>query len=126
VEIGAPYGDRVAVLRGLAEGDRVVTSGNFLLDSESRMRSSTLVSSGKAREANQSASQDGVSTHAPICDMPAGASHAQSRGHVEKHHQSSMSHSQQSQKKFHQTPAKYPTEKQGVAEASQGPNEVRR
>lgn len=38
VEIGAAYGSRVTVTRGLAAGDRVVTSGNFLLDSESRMR----------------------------------------------------------------------------------------
>jgi membrane fusion protein, copper/silver efflux system len=41
VEIGFAYGDRVTVTRGLALGDRVVSSGNFLLDSESRIRSST-------------------------------------------------------------------------------------
>src|ERR1700730_484126 len=39
VEIGTAFGDRVTVLRDLAEGDRVVTAGNFLIDSESRMRS---------------------------------------------------------------------------------------
>jgi YHS domain-containing protein/multidrug efflux pump subunit AcrA (membrane-fusion protein) len=38
VELGARYGDRVAVTRGLAAGERVVTGGNFLLDSESRLR----------------------------------------------------------------------------------------
>jgi len=38
VTTGWRYGDRVEILKGLKEGDKVVTSGNFLLDSESRMR----------------------------------------------------------------------------------------
>jgi len=40
VDTGEQFGDRVQILSGLAEGDRVVASGTFLLDSESRMRSS--------------------------------------------------------------------------------------
>jgi YHS domain-containing protein len=39
VTTGWSYADRVEILKGLKEGDEVVTSGNFLLDSESRMRS---------------------------------------------------------------------------------------
>jgi membrane fusion protein, copper/silver efflux system len=39
VELGAKVGDRFIVLRGLAEGEKVVTSGNFLVDSESRLKS---------------------------------------------------------------------------------------
>ena len=42
VEIGTVYGNRAMVTRGLAPGERVVTSGNFLLDSESRMRTGSL------------------------------------------------------------------------------------
>ena len=38
VKVGARAGDRVEVLSGLAEGETVVTTGNFLLDSESRLR----------------------------------------------------------------------------------------
>jgi len=38
VETGWSYAGRVEILGGLKEGDEVVTSGNFLLDSESRMR----------------------------------------------------------------------------------------
>jgi RND family efflux transporter MFP subunit len=38
VTTGWSYADRVEILSGLKEGDLVVTSGNFLLDSESRMR----------------------------------------------------------------------------------------
>jgi membrane fusion protein, copper/silver efflux system len=37
VELGARAGDRVAVRSGVAEGDTVVTTANFLLDSESRL-----------------------------------------------------------------------------------------
>lgn len=39
VVTGERFGDRVQVLRGLAEGERVVASGTFLVDSESRLRS---------------------------------------------------------------------------------------
>jgi len=38
VATGWRFGDRVEIVRGLAAGDRVVTSGAFLLDSESRLR----------------------------------------------------------------------------------------
>jgi Cu(I)/Ag(I) efflux system membrane fusion protein len=38
VRLGARRGQRVEVLAGLAEGDRVVVSANFLLDSESSLR----------------------------------------------------------------------------------------
>lgn len=38
VETGWRFGDRVEIVKGLAVGDRIVVSGTFLLDSESRMR----------------------------------------------------------------------------------------
>jgi membrane fusion protein, copper/silver efflux system len=38
VETGRATGDRVEIVKGLAAGERVVVSGNFLLDSESRMK----------------------------------------------------------------------------------------
>lgn len=40
VETGRRVGDRVEIRSGLMEGERVVTSGNFLLDSESRLKAS--------------------------------------------------------------------------------------
>jgi len=46
VEIENTYGDRVAVAKGLAEGDRIAVAGNFLLDSESRMRATALMATG--------------------------------------------------------------------------------
>jgi Cu(I)/Ag(I) efflux system membrane fusion protein len=41
VELGAKAGDRYEVLRGLNEGDVVVTSGNFLVAAEARLRSAS-------------------------------------------------------------------------------------
>ena len=38
VTIGAQTGGRIEILSGLQEGDRIVTSGNFLIDSESQLK----------------------------------------------------------------------------------------
>jgi multidrug efflux pump subunit AcrA (membrane-fusion protein) len=35
---GMPEGDRVQILKGVAEGDTVVSSASFLIDSESRLK----------------------------------------------------------------------------------------
>jgi len=40
VQIGWRSGDRVEIVHGLTEGDRVVVEGTFLVDSESRLKSS--------------------------------------------------------------------------------------
>ena len=39
VELGIESGDRVAIRKGIAEGDRIVTSAQFLIDSESNIES---------------------------------------------------------------------------------------
>jgi Cu(I)/Ag(I) efflux system membrane fusion protein len=41
IEVGVRSADRYEVLSGLSEGDRVVTSGNFLVAAESRLKSAT-------------------------------------------------------------------------------------
>ena len=38
VEAGRSFGDRVEIVKGLMPGERIVLSGNFLVDSESRMK----------------------------------------------------------------------------------------
>jgi Cu(I)/Ag(I) efflux system membrane fusion protein len=38
VTIGDRFGDRVTVIRGLSRGERIVSSGTFLVDSESHLR----------------------------------------------------------------------------------------
>jgi Cu(I)/Ag(I) efflux system membrane fusion protein len=40
VESGGIFSDEVAIISGISEGDRVVVSGQFLLDSESSLRAS--------------------------------------------------------------------------------------
>ena len=39
VEIGERIGDRIAITKGLTPGERIVISGNFLIDSESQLKS---------------------------------------------------------------------------------------
>ncbi len=39
VQLGADLGDQLEVVQGLVEGDQVVASGQFLVDSEARLRS---------------------------------------------------------------------------------------
>ncbi len=46
VETGRVAGNRVEIVKGLAGGERIVVSGNFLLDSESRMKSPAAGMSG--------------------------------------------------------------------------------
>ncbi len=46
VETGERVDGRVQILRGLAPGERVVTSGNFLIDSESQLKAATSGMSG--------------------------------------------------------------------------------
>jgi Cu(I)/Ag(I) efflux system membrane fusion protein len=53
VTLGTAYGDYITVTSGLKTGERVVISGNFLIDSESRMRSSLLPTSTTAHDTNQ-------------------------------------------------------------------------
>ncbi len=59
VETGWHAGERVQIVKGLSPGERIVVSGNFLLDSESRMK---LMSSG-----NSPASAARVKD--PVCGM---------------------------------------------------------
>jgi RND family efflux transporter MFP subunit len=40
IQTGSSFGDRIEITKGLTPQDRVVVSGNFLLDSESRLRTS--------------------------------------------------------------------------------------
>jgi RND family efflux transporter MFP subunit len=78
VEVAGIFRDQVIVTRGIREGERVVVSGNFLLDSESRMRSSGNVadaanaakpvaeSAGKSKPQEIAAS---ASMRDPVCGM---------------------------------------------------------
>ncbi len=72
VATGWRFGDRVEIVKGLEPGERIVVSGNFLLDSESRMRHAAAGAQPKA------AVKD------PVCGMevdPAKAAATEYKGH---------------------------------------------
>jgi YHS domain-containing protein len=72
VETGWRAGDRVQILEGLMAGERVVLSGNFLLDSESRMMSA-------AQGALGAAAKD------PVCGMEVDEKRAAAAGRKSEH-----------------------------------------
>jgi YHS domain-containing protein len=59
VETGWRFGDRVEIIKGLMEGEQIVISGNFLIDSESRMKIAAAGMYGRA----------GQGTKDPVCGM---------------------------------------------------------
>ena len=50
VETGWRFGDRIEIVRGLMPGERIVVSGNFLIDSESRWRAADAKVYGTAQK----------------------------------------------------------------------------
>ncbi|REJ74515.1 MAG: efflux RND transporter periplasmic adaptor subunit [Acidobacteria bacterium] len=79
VDLGIEAGGYVQVLRGLAEGERVVTSAQFLIDSESRLRSAVqrmLDERAAASEASSGASSDGSGGAGSSGDTDADDPHA--------------------------------------------------
>jgi membrane fusion protein, copper/silver efflux system len=71
VRTGRRFADKVEILGGLMEGETVVTSGNFLLDSESRMRTAGTATGGMALD--------------PICGMEVDEGKAKAQGLVSEH-----------------------------------------
>jgi RND family efflux transporter MFP subunit len=61
VKVGARRQDRVEILSGVAEGETVVTTGNFLIDSESRLRAAIEGRVPTASGAHQGAARQGAS-----------------------------------------------------------------
>jgi RND family efflux transporter MFP subunit len=87
VETGFRQGDRVEIVSGLNEGEKVVTSGNFLLDSESRMRAAgaeeTPEGEAHAHGQAQAAAGPGAATATtkdPICGMTVDTAEAKAAG----------------------------------------------
>ena len=67
VDTGWRMGDRVEIKAGLMAGERIVTSGNFLVDSESRMK---LAAAGMGSK----------TAKCPVCGMSVNESHAKTSG----------------------------------------------
>jgi RND family efflux transporter MFP subunit len=83
VKTGEREGDRIQILSGLSGGERVVTSGNFLIDSESQMKAAASGLGGMAgmpgmtnkpakteTPANQPKAPSGKSDEKGMADMP--------------------------------------------------------
>ena len=95
VETGWRAGDRVQILKGLMPGERVVISGNFLLDSESRMTSA-------AQGALGTAAKD------PVCGMDVDEKRAASAGMKSEHGGTTYFFcAEECKKRFDAEPARY-------------------
>jgi len=92
VETGRRFSDRVEIVRGLVEGERVVTAGTFLVDSESRLRSNPEAPPKPPRQekvTRPSGSKPGLAVHAgevkdPACGMMIDMAKAVSAGQTLK------------------------------------------
>jgi Cu(I)/Ag(I) efflux system membrane fusion protein len=89
VQTGWRSGDRVQIVRGLAEGERVVAAGTFLVDSESRLKSTAQASAGKPQEkvAPRSHNHSGLAASTdkvkdPACGMMIDAAKAVAEGNT--------------------------------------------
>jgi YHS domain-containing protein len=60
VETGWRLGDKVEITKGLMAGEQIVVSGNFLIDSESKMKMAAAGMHGRT---------DGLRTKDPVCGM---------------------------------------------------------
>jgi membrane fusion protein, copper/silver efflux system len=72
VETGRRWGEHIEILQGLMPGERVVTAGNFLLDSESRMKLAALGLQGEPAKD-------------PVCGMMVEVSKAKTEKRVSEH-----------------------------------------
>jgi Cu(I)/Ag(I) efflux system membrane fusion protein len=71
VKVGARLADRIEILEGIAAGDEVVTSGVFLIDSESRLRASG-AAPAHAGHSRPSAAEPAPAGKAPAKDEHSG------------------------------------------------------
>jgi RND family efflux transporter MFP subunit len=85
VELGAKVGDRFIVLRGLEEGEKVVTSGNFLIDSESRLKSAA---SGMAGMSHGAHGGEAPTQPPPKSEQPDHSGHATPKTDTSSEHSS--------------------------------------
>ncbi|MBZ5626384.1 MAG: YHS domain-containing protein, partial [Acidobacteriia bacterium] len=95
IETGWHWGDRVQVVKGLTPGERIVVSGTFLVDSESRLKAAAAGVYGEA----------GVD---PVCGMQVDQAKAKAASHTREH--AGKTHyfcSDQCVRDFDKNPAQY-------------------
>ena len=95
VETGWRLGDRMEITKGLDPGERIIISGNFLVDSESRMK---LAAAGMFGEVVRD----------PVTGVDVDESKARAAGHQSRYkNQTYYFHSEESQRQFEQNPERY-------------------
>jgi len=72
VKTGRHFGDLVEIVQGLTAGERVVTAGHFMIDSESRMKRAAAI-------------QPEPDTKDPVCGMTVDPAKARSSGFIIEH-----------------------------------------
>ena len=87
VEVGRRVGDRVEIVKGLSEGERVVSSGTFLVDSESRLKSVPAVPKQEPQQKPSPKSNTGTAVSAnsvkdAACGMTIDKAKAVAEGHT--------------------------------------------
>ncbi|MEI6667076.1 MAG: efflux RND transporter periplasmic adaptor subunit [Acidobacteriota bacterium] len=104
VETGWRVDDRVEIVKGLMAGERIVLSGNFLLDSESRMKMTAMGIS--------------VPDTDPVCGMEVDQQKARGAGRVASYRGQSYSFcSDDCQHRFEKAPAQYVRDSQPLPSA---------
>jgi len=89
VVIGPKVGDRFIILSGLKEGEKVVTSGNFLIDSESRLKSATgaMAGMGHAGHGGEESEKTGQQQpQTPTSEQPDSAQHQTPKPNQSREH----------------------------------------
>ena len=106
VETGQRFGEQVEIVQGLEPGERIVISGNFLIDSESRMR---LAAAGMFGEV----------TRDPVCGLNVDESKAKSAGFqsIFKDHTYYFC-SEGCKQHFEKNPERYAVKPGGIPEAA--------
>ena len=108
VKAGWRLGDRVEIIEGLAPGERIATSGNFLIDSESRIR---LAAAGMFGEVAKD----------PVCGLNVDESKAKAAGFQSTFkNQTFYFCSEGCQKHFDKNPERYAGKPGEVPEAARG------
>jgi len=111
VETGQRFGERIEIVQGLTPGERIVISGNFLIDSESRMR---LAAAGMFGEV----------TKDPVCGLNVDEGKAKSAGFQSSYKNQTYSFcSAGCQQHFDKNPARYVSQGDEPPKAAGAPGE---
>jgi membrane fusion protein, copper/silver efflux system len=100
VETGSRFGGRVAITKGLMAGERIVVSGNFLIDSESKMK--------MAAAGMEALAQSPQRVKDPVCGMEVYAPGAKTMGFItERSGKTYYFCTAECKEKFRQNPERY-------------------